>query len=72
MKYQVFADGKPADCYNHKVHESWNKSIYDTFEEAIDYAELWQHPYGGNLKEVLKVNVPFEWYEGCFIEIREV
>lgn len=72
MKYQVFEGGKPADCFHHKVDSSWNKSTFDTFEEAIEYAEQWLHPFVGKLGRVLKVNVPFEWYGDCFIEIREV
>ena len=70
IMYQVFDNGKPADCLHCKVHESWNKSAYDTFEEALEYANKWLGMYGG---VVLKLNTPWDYSGyGDMIEIREV
>ena len=41
MAWQVFDGNKPADCWNHNVDSSWNKSKYETLEEAITYANNW-------------------------------
>ena len=32
---------KPADFKHHSVHESWNKSEYETEKEAIMYLHNW-------------------------------
>ena len=34
-------DNKPCDCFNHDVHESWDKSSYKTYEEAKEYMMKW-------------------------------
>ena len=68
--YQVLCNGRPADCYNHDVHQSWNKSVYFTFEEAVEYAKDWLGHYGIGI--VLKLNTPCDYGEGDIIEIREV
>lgn len=71
MKYQVLDNNRPADCFHCKVHESWNKSKYDTFDEALNYARKWLGFYGTCV--VLKPNTPWD-YDGFgdMIEIREV
>ena len=76
-RFQVFQDNKPADCDSFPaVGSDWNKSVYDTFEEARAYAWQWIAPYGGTYDGSsgvdLKVNKPYEFAEGCFIEVREV
>lgn len=73
--FTVFDNGKPADCFHHKVHPSWKQSTFNTFEEALEYARKWLAPMGGSYdgKEgvVLEVNTPYD-YSGCgdLIEIR--
>ena len=43
--YQVLQDGKPADCCGYPdVHPSWCKSVFDTIEEANEYAYRWAFP----------------------------
>lgn len=72
MKYQVFDNNKPADCHNHKVHKSWNNSIFDSFEDAVKYARHWL----GNQFDCISD----DWdgkeleYSGCGdkIEIKEI
>ena len=69
--YQVLDNGKPADCFHCNVHESWNKSTYSTFEEALEYARDWLGRYG--IGVVLKPNTPWDYSGyGDIIEIREV
>lgn len=71
MKYQVFDGNKPADCHGHKVDKSWDKSIFDTFEEAYFYAQNWLgQNYAGM---VLKLNTPADYSGyGDIIEIRSI
>lgn len=45
--WQVLENGKPADCFHYKLHESWNKSQYETLEEAAEYAKKYFWPYLG-------------------------
>ena len=71
--YQVFYNGKPADCFNYdsKYGSYWSISIYRTFEEACDYANLWL----GKLSEgaVFALNKPYDYSGyGVIIEIREI
>jgi hypothetical protein len=69
--YQVFDNGKPADCFHCNVHESWNNSVYDTFEKALEYANKWLGFFGSGV--VLKLNTPWDYSGyGDMIEIREV
>ena len=75
MKYQVLDNDKPADCFNHKVDKSWNTNVFDTFDEALEYARAWLAPYGGSYDGksgiVLKVNEPYDYSGyGDMIEIR--
>lgn len=44
--FQVLDNDKPADCYNHSVHSSWNCSEFETLKEAQDYADKWMGMYG--------------------------
>jgi hypothetical protein len=69
--FQVFDNGRPADCNNHKVHPTWNKSMYDSFEEAQQYCHQWLGEYANctPLKPNQKINYS-GW--GDTIEIREV
>jgi hypothetical protein len=41
MRYQVFDNGKPADSSGHKVHPSWNNSIFPTYHDAVRYVVKW-------------------------------
>ena len=64
---------KPADCNGFKQLKGygWDKSSYDTFEAAEDYALKWLGIYGPG-KGVLKLNEPYDYCMGSEIEIREV
>jgi hypothetical protein len=70
--FQVFDCGKPADCLHCNVHKSWSKSIYETFDEAKEYAYKWLGAFS--------VSVGSNWdgrpvdYDGYgdMIEIRNV
>lgn len=71
MPFQVFDNGKPADCHHHTVSSSLNCSVFSTYEEARAYAESW-------LGEIfhstdLQLNTPYDYSGyGDLIEIREV
>lgn len=71
MPFQVLDNGKSADCHGFPVHPSWNKSLYDTFDEALKYAWKWLGDKTGG--PLLKVNTPWEYSGyGDTIEIREI
>jgi hypothetical protein len=74
-KYQVLESGKPCDCRNYEVHPSWNQSIYDTFDDAMQYAKEWFWPFLGQQDStfILELNKPYD-YDGCgsTAEIREI
>lgn len=73
--YVVYDNGRPADCWNHSVHSSWNKSFYTSHQEALIYARKWLGPVGGSSDGqdgvYLYLNEPYD-YSGCgdVIEIR--
>lgn len=72
--FQVFDNGKPADRVGCKVHDSWNKSSYDTLEEAREYVKMWLgKTWALSADVVLQVGVPVDYTGfGDYIEIREV
>lgn len=39
--YQVFDNGKPADCHHQDFHCSWDNSSFDDLEEALEHANNW-------------------------------
>lgn len=71
-KYQVFDNDKCADeiGFPRLEGKGWVTSIFDTFEQATEYANKWLGQYAG---EILKLNKPVD-YSGCGdkIEIRSV
>ena len=69
--FYVFEGDKHAKYPECKVDTSWNNNCFLTFEEAEDYALNWLECYGPD-KGVLKVNVPHEFQENCFIIIKEL
>jgi hypothetical protein len=69
MKYQVLDCDLPADCYSHNVHKSWNNSVFDTPEEANEYANKWLGIYG---PIELKVDEPYYYDDHIYIIIEEV
>ena len=60
MKYQVFQDGKPADCHNFDVHESWSKSTYNTFDDAVAYAHRWAYPSEDSSYHKMEIDTPID------------
>jgi len=68
IKYQVLENGKPADCHNFKLHHSWDKSKFDSLEEAIAYLLNYFSPYIREWHGIDKL----EYQQDCFAEIREI
>jgi hypothetical protein len=62
--FQVFEDGKPADCFHHYVDKSWNKSSFATFEEAVDYANNW---LGISEPISFELDIPYMLYNTPFV-----
>ena len=74
QQFQVFDCNKPADSKNVPSLagiKCWEKSIFDSFNEAETYALNWLGQYGPGLG-VLKVNEPFDYCMGSLIEIRQL
>jgi len=70
--FQVFDNDRPADCFNHEVHKSWEQSKFKTFDEALEYARNWLGYPEGDIPP-LELNVPWDYSGyGDKIEIREV
>lgn len=68
-KYQVFDNNLPATHVFHRVDKSWNRSVFDDRDEAIEYASRWLGMYGpfqGNL------NGDFEYMPGSIISVRRI
>jgi hypothetical protein len=77
IKYQVFENDKPCDAANHKVHKSWNNSIFDSFNDALKYVYKWIGEYADpdsmTGSSGIKVNIPYDYSGyGDMIEIREI
>lgn len=72
VKYQVFDNGKPADCHHHpKVHSSWDRSVFDTLAEAQAYARKWLGIYAPS--GPIPVDTPWDYSGmGDVIEIRTI
>jgi hypothetical protein len=66
--FQVFEGDRPADCFHRRVHKSWNKSSFDTFEEAVAYANRWLGIYG---PVIFKLDAPYMLYNTPIV-IREI
>ncbi len=56
--YQVIENDVPCEYPYHKVHSSWNKSTYDTFLGARNYARKWLGVYAP-INKGLKLNEPY-------------
>lgn len=74
--FKVYDNGKEANCFGYKVHESWDAKGFETFEAALIYARKWIAPYGGSYDGtdgvILQLNKPYDYSGyGDFIEIRE-
>lgn len=60
MAYQVLQGNLPADCFGFPdLHNSWNQSVFNTFEEANSYAYYWAYPIDKTTAEVMAKNDPF-------------
>ena len=67
-RYQVLDNNKPAQYPYCNVSPSWNKSIYDSWEEAHEYAQKWLGDFAGC---ELKPNEPYNYSgAGDTIEIK--
>lgn len=72
MKYQVFDNDKPADCYHHSVSDTWNRSKFNTLKEARQYAMNWLGRFWAPDFQ-LEPNTPYDYSgHGDKIEIRTV
>lgn len=58
--YTVYDTNKPADCKHHQVDSSWNRSSFDTFDEAVDYLLNWLGIYAPS-RETIKLGVPYNY-----------
>ena len=73
MTFRVYDNNKPADCFHHKVHESWNKSEFETLQDATEYAFLWLGVFAPPNDYEFKPNVPYPYSGyGDELVIREV
>lgn len=77
MFYAVYDGNKLARYPECKVHPSWDNCIFNSFDEAVNYVHRWLFPdWADNSNSstgiAFKVNTPYEYNEGCFIEIREI
>lgn len=56
--YQVLQNNITADCFGYpEVNSSWNKSKFDTIEEANAYTYFWSMPVSyDTAKEMAKQN----------------
>lgn len=77
--FQVLENGKPANHQSFpKVHPSWNKAEWETFEQAKIYAWKWLGDCAGGSNDgtdgvELKLNTPYDYSGyGDIIEIREI
>ena len=74
--YGVFENNKPCDNKNHKVHPSWNNSVFETWDQALRYAYKWLGQFADAVKmegPALEVNVPYDYSGyGDMIEIRKI
>lgn len=60
MTYQVLQGNLPADCFGFpSLDNSWNQSIFNTFEEACEYAYYWAYPVDKETARMLAKNDPF-------------
>ena len=68
--FAVYDNGKPAKFPECKVDKSWSNNEFETFDAAVEYANKWLGPYGGELLVLGKPN-DYSGY-GDVIEIREI
>lgn len=68
----VLENDIPAD-YKHiqNVHESWDRSTYNTLKDAIAYAKDWAGPYAQLLPKSWR-GKPFNIVNGITIRIKRV
>lgn len=60
MAYQVLQGNLPADCFGFPtLDKSWNQSIFNTFEEACEYAYYWAYPLDRETARIMAKNDPF-------------
>jgi len=69
MKFVVYENEVKAQYPDSQVHKSWNCCVFDTFEEAEDYAIKWLNEFAPP-KGILKLNEPYEFYTNCIITIK--
>lgn len=58
--YKVYDNNRPADCKHHKVDSSWDKSSFETFDEAVDYLLNWLGPFAPH-RETIRLGVPYDY-----------
>lgn len=73
--FQVFDNGKPADCWNQKSlgdgENGWTTSAFDTLDDAQEYATRYLGIY--NPGRSLEVGEKYDYSGyGDILEIREV
>lgn len=60
MAYQVLQGNLPADCFGFpELDNSWNQSVFNTFEEASEYAYYWAYPIDKETAKMMAKSAPF-------------
>lgn len=75
MKYQVFDNDKPADSNSYPKLKSggWDNSIFDSLDEAQNYANSWLGHFDGCDDIFLEVGEKLDYSGyGDYIEIRAI
>lgn len=71
--FQVFDNGKPAQYPDHKVHESWTRSAFTSFQEARDYAMRWLGEWAPLDEDCIELGIPFDYSGlGDIVLVREI
>jgi len=71
--FYVFENGQRADSSHINILPKgfgWDKSEFETFDDALEYAIKWLGDYEIN-KALLKLNIPYEYYEDATILISD-
>lgn len=72
--YQVFNNDEPVDSAHFGVASGigWDSSMFNTFNEAVEYARLWLGPLYGNSADDIKLNKVVVYNDCDTIEIRQI
>ena len=69
--YQVICNGRRAQYPDHDVHPSWNTSLFDKWEDAVEYTHKWLGVYGWGERFMPNIPIDYSGY-GDIVVINEV